>query len=219
MKQLDADLFDKIDDVPIFHENKWDDDGEEFSFDASKLEKMVAINNSLVAKGEPPVIIVGHTDDTNNEKPAVGFMDHFTLGMRNGLKTIFARFLIYKDQLGELKKYPKRSLEVNPDLTIPAVALLGGNEPRLSLGVLYQNNKLAMKFSKGKFYATGVNKIGDEKMAVPEELKMAVLEVLSETDVFAFVKDMMEKGEIKVEEAEEKTEGEVGMMKKKNRCF
>lgn len=197
--------FEYVDDVPVFVEHEARDGYE--AYDKERLAKLVVINNQRINAGEPPVLIVGHTDGSDDEKPVIGFVSKFKQGMRNGLSTVFAQFKVYADQIGEIKKFPKRSIELWNDEAVSAIALLGGNRPELDLGIRYgKGPKMLMQFSadKRKMKMSSLNnntqdKTGSE-MEVTEDLKAAILEVLSETDVFAFVKQLMDEKKEPVDE-------------------
>lgn len=177
-----------VESVPVFEEHS-----AELNYDLPTLQKIVAINNERYLT-EPAVVIIGHQDDSNDEKPAIGFMDRLTLGVRNGVNTLFGRFKIYKDKLEELKTYPKRSVEiVLATLVIDAVALLGGNTPALELGVLYKKSKTKVLHKASKQGAP---------MAVSEELQQQILEVLAQTDMYAWVKAQMDAQQEEVQDEE-----------------
>jgi len=196
--ELDYADFETIENIPIFAEVEHEDAaGNPVVWDAERLEKIASVNNDRISLGEYPVIIIGHSDG-EKEDPAIGFIDNFTTGIRNGLVTVFAQLLVYKDKLNLLKSYPKRSLEVYQNsFIVPALALLGSNEPALDLGLLYkqQDRTQLLQFSSNKIFIETLNTFDndkDEKM-VSDELKNQILEVLAETDVFAYCRDLMEK--------------------------
>ena len=179
------------DDIPIFHELKdVNPSGDSQNWNPETLAKAAAINNARIERGESPTIILGHKDADNPRPPAIGFIDKFSLGVRNGLLTLFARYKIYAEKWDELKANPYRSIEIHWDeLTIPAVALLSSN-PALELG--------AHKFSGKKLCSISLNNFndieGDSMTDVPvsDDLCKAILSVLQGTDVFAFVKQQMD---------------------------
>ena len=51
---------------------------------------------------------------------------------------LFARFLVYKDKINNIRDYPKRSIEIFTDsLIIPCCALVGSRQPATNIGLLY----------------------------------------------------------------------------------
>jgi len=197
--ELNIDDFVVIDEVPIFAEHAdVAPNGDPYVIDGNTLNEIASVNNERVSRGEIPTLIVGHNeDDFYSEKPAVGFLDNFCTGIRHGVATLFARFLVYKDKAEVIREYPKRSIEFALDtLVIPACAMVGSREPRLDLGILY-NSKSSNQILK----FTADNKVSverlntytkEDKQMVPEELKSQILAVLAETDVFAYIHQLME---------------------------
>jgi len=197
--------FRTLEQVPIFHEN--DEYGDKF--DVTKLEKVVDVNNKRFAKGEYSTLIVGHTTDTEDEKPVIGYIDNLSMGLRNGLNTIFARFRVYAEQANTLKSFPRRSIEISSkSLQMPAVSLLGGSQAALDLGMVYKNqDQQLLKFSKSKIEVASLNIYTDQtpvgdKMPVSDELKEAILEVLGTIPEIAYLQERMKKEAVEAEKNE-----------------
>lgn len=212
-QQLDPKDFAIIEQVPIFVETvTGGKDGEPIHIDGEVLRQMANVNNERVVMGEPPVIHVGHNDDDKfSTKPVIGFMSDFITGVRNGLTTLYARFLVYPDQVDEIRKYPRRSIELNfGQKIISSIALLGSREPALDLGLLYQKDVQTMKFSKDTLSCEQDNILGDEKMDMSDEFKAKVLELLCETDMYKYFQAMSEKkdesADLEVKEDEKKVD-------------
>lgn len=212
-QQLDPKDFSIIEQVPIFVETvTGGKDGEPIHIDGEVLRQMANVNNERVVMGEPPVIHIGHNDeDKFSTKPVIGFMSDFITGVRNGLTTLYARFLVYPDQVDEIRKYPRRSIELNfGQKIISSIALLGSREPALDLGLLYQKDVQTMKFSKDTLSCEQDNILGDETMDMSDEFKAKVLELLCETDMYKYFQALSEKkdesADLEVKEDEKKEE-------------
>lgn len=184
---LDSDEFVSFPDVAIFCANNETD----VPVTDADIETIVRVNNDYVKAGELPVIHVGH-NVKNEEKPILGYFSNFKRGLRNGITTVFARLSVFKDQVSELKRYPKRSAEVRLDpewgerrWKIPSLALIGSHEPRLNLGLVHFANEGMPRVS---FFSIN-GAVGEP--VVSDELKEQILSVLAMTDVFAWAHEQM----------------------------
>ncbi len=195
---LESDEFVSRDDVPLLHEYT-DPGGRHVTpFD---IDKMVEVNNALVAAGELPVIHIGH-NVKGQEKPIKGYFSKFKSGIRDGLKTLFVRLSVFKDQASILREYPRRSAEFytekSPDGVrgwhVPGVALVGSNEPRLKLGLVHcaaPESDLLNRFT-----------MEDAAPPISDELKEQILAVFAMTDVFAYCHEQMKKSATEAEAAD-----------------
>ncbi len=186
---LDSDEFVQFSNVAVFCANN-EPEGEVTPED---IQTIARVNNEHAAAGEFPVIHIGHNAG-REEKPILGYFSQFTTGMHRGVSTVFARFSVFKDRVGELKSYPKRSAEVRVDPAwgerrwrIPSCALLGSHEPRFPLGLMHCSVDGEPKTAR----------YSEQAVMVSDELKEQILSVLAMTDVFAFVHEQMKTSETK----------------------
>jgi hypothetical protein len=194
-----------VEDVPLFHTD------DEHDIDRQKLARLVQVNNDRYSRGELSCIVVGHTNKTNQEKPCIGLVDHLDLRERNGIPTVYGRFQMYAENKEDLKRYPRRSIEIGlKSLEMPTVALLGGTAPAHELGLVMnekgRTSDQLLIFSKEKMTVESLHTYESKgETMVSDELKLQILEVLGETDVFAFVQQLMDEKtkEANAEEAEE----------------
>jgi len=79
--------------------------------------------------GYLPPVIIGHTSDTEAEKPAVGFMDNLRIAGNNLVADLVGLTKEVYDQI-RAGRWPYRSIEViSRAAQITALALLGGTPP------------------------------------------------------------------------------------------
>lgn len=154
-------------------------------------------NNARIARGDAPVVIVGHQPDNDDEKPAVGILKNFKAGMRNGVPTLFADVSIRKDRESLFTDFPRRSIEIFQDGIVSGLALLGGNAPACDLGTLYSDARPRLKYRKTqKKYTYEINSDMDEtQTATPSPLspeEQMIMNVLQKTDVYAWAKAQMQ---------------------------
>jgi hypothetical protein len=161
-----ADQFQTIRDVPVFteHETKARD-GRVLRFSLPELQAVCERCNRRIAEtNDYAAVTLGHTPDpgdANAEMPnVVGFAGPFRIGElgRDGQRkryAILADFHIYQEDMGKLKKYPRRSPEVwledsYEEMFLDPIALLGASAPRLDMGLLYsaqRNGRVVEKYA------------------------------------------------------------------------
>jgi hypothetical protein len=128
--------------VPVFVEHEATlSDGRRVRFDWRLLSAIVRnCNRRIEEAGGYATVIIGHTKGPGDNPPIIGFAGPFSLGILNGRVTVFADFHLYPEHADALRRYPRRSAEfiLHEDLSrtfFDPIALLGGEVPRLDLGV------------------------------------------------------------------------------------
>ncbi len=189
---FNSDDFQTLDDVPVFQECT----SKQGVVSASDIDDIVGVNNALVSLGEVPVIHIGHSKK-DSESPVLGFMTAFKAGLLNGLRTVFATYKVFTEKAGELKYYPRRSVEIYhagapPERRwkISSVALLGSNEPYLNLGAMYSaSDREHLAFFEAAAQEQSMSDPQDEP--VSEEFQRQWLSVFCKTDAFAWLQEQM----------------------------
>jgi hypothetical protein len=116
-------------------------DGRRVVFDWRLLTAIVRNCNERIAQtGDYATVIIGHTKGPGDNPPVIGFAGPFSLGLLNGKLAIFADFHLFPEHADALRRYPRRSPEfiLHEDLSktyFDPIALLGGEPPRLDLGL------------------------------------------------------------------------------------
>ena len=125
----------------------------DYKIDTAKLSQICDINNKRIREtGDKVPLIIAHTDD-KGEKKVVGYAKNFRVTdfFQTGRKAIAATFEVMKDCVDEVRKFPRRSVEllINSGKLDP-IALLGGTTPERDLGLLhFQGEGPKLKFSYG----------------------------------------------------------------------
>lgn len=134
-----------FDSVPIFDEHTGDDG---VKYDARLLGRIAKNNNERIEDTGDYVPIVSHhtpeDKDPSKQPEILGFAGPFRLGKIGNKKprhAILATFKVFKDQLPEFLKRPRRSVEIWPESSpdqryIDPIAVLGAETPRRDLGLV-----------------------------------------------------------------------------------
>lgn len=136
--------------VPILDEHSLPvgNDGRAMKFDRNRLSEIAAHNQRRIDDtGDATPIVIGHTPrkapdgKTTEQVPVVGFAKNFRIGTIGKLKpraAILVDKWFPKDKAEEIRKYPRRSIELWPsDGTIDPISILGGETPMRDLGLMH----------------------------------------------------------------------------------
>jgi len=217
--------------VPIFAEHRTtSSSGRELVFTRAELEAVCSRCNQRIADtGDYATIIIGHTPDPAalasgqaKPSPVVGFAGPFRMGKigeGDAQKwAILADFHIYRNQPEVIRLYPRRSPELwlqpnYEDMFLDPIALLGGEAPRLDMGLLYTAVKDGQRIEKYAAVSPGpmnsslpvfgerdpknVKKFDSQTqrsqaMAISTEDLKQIVDAISQTEVFAWAKSQME---------------------------
>jgi hypothetical protein len=219
--------------IPIFAEHRTTTaSGRELLFTRRELQAVCdRCNQRINDTGDYAAVIVGHTADPKalasgqaKSSPAVGFAGPFRLGrIGDGGKqrwAILADFHIYRSQADVIRQYPRRSPELwlesrYEDMFLDPIALLGGEAPRLDMGLLYSATKGGKQVEKYAAASPGASNVvipvhGDrdpanvkkfdsqtqtrsqKQMALSTEDLKQITDAISQMDVFAWAKSKME---------------------------
>lgn len=192
--------FVEVDNVYILDEcevtRKVEDKNVKVNIDQVKLSQICDINNKRFREtGDKVPLIIAHNNG-NGEKKVVGYAKNFRVTdfFQTGRKAIAATFEVMKDCVDEVRKYPRRSVEllINSGKLDP-IALLGGTTPERDLGLLhFQNDGPKLKFSYGvDLSALGQSVSQPNSGGLNMDPLQKLLEMLESTDVFMWVKKKM----------------------------
>jgi hypothetical protein len=148
------DEFVTVPNVPVFaeHTTKSSKDGRELKFGPQEL-KLVAdrCNQRIQQSGDFAAVCFGHTPSPGDNAPMpeiCGYAGPFRLGRlgADNRVAILADFHIYKTDLEQFKRHPRRSPEVwledrYEEMFLDPIALLGSECPRLDMGMMYSAHK------------------------------------------------------------------------------
>jgi hypothetical protein len=108
-----------------------------WQYDVSWAQRAVALFHRMKREtGYLPPVIIGHTNEGTEEKPAVGFIDDVRLA---GKRIVADLVGLSRELFEELRagRWPYRSIEVfSREARITALALLGGNPPYMKTAPL-----------------------------------------------------------------------------------
>lgn len=111
--------------------------------DEAKLRLVCANSNARAARGNPALLLIGHTDDhgpETHQPPLVGFVRGFVMGEWQGSPCILGDLFYARDRLAEAMGYPHRSVEVfysdEPSQNYLAAVSLLVREPERDLGLV-----------------------------------------------------------------------------------
>lgn len=161
--------------------------------DRALLEEIAANSQRRIEDtGDECPITLGHTPSKGEREqpPIVGFARNFRVeqfGKINPRAAIVADFRFPKSMRDELRKYPRRSVEIWPkDKIIDPIALLGAETPRRDLGLMqYQRGQ---DVERVRYSMDGYDEdlsAGDTEMAFDmKEITDSVLAALMETPIF-----------------------------------
>jgi hypothetical protein len=118
------------------------------TFDDQWFSKALEMFHQEKEQGFSPAAVIGHKEDDRVETPSIGQLDNLTLNQG----VVYTDVLnIPADEFGELRKrkYPNRSLEINPDnLQIQALSFLGKTRPYHKLPSLnFAEGDMQLRFS------------------------------------------------------------------------
>jgi len=206
-KNLPNRVFITIRNVPVFIEHEAHlSDGRRVVFDWRLLSAIVRNCNERIAKtGDYATVIVGHTKGPGDNPPVIGFAGPFALGLLNGKLAIFADFHLYPEHADALRRYPRRSPEfiLHEDLSqtyFDPIALLGGEPPRLDLGLTLLYSAVVDGAQVERYAAvmpgpsnTYVPAYGlkEEYASMNDEQLKAIIEALEQLDWVQWVKRKM----------------------------
>lgn len=203
----DGDDWHTLKDIPIFDGHDGAEDGLPVVFDKAKLIQIVNQCNARIKDtGDLVPVTAGHTseDPSVPEPEILGYAYRFSLGTIGKVKPrpcILCDMKIRKDRMALVKRLPRRSIELWPDLVIdpvvlseaeePAidsVALLGAQRPARDLGMLFQKNTTTRSRYR--------HSIDRKELMNPEELIRQCVEAISALPEFAFIRDQMAKAKM-----------------------
>lgn len=161
----DPALYTMVPDVPVFGEHETTvRDGRKLTFGRRELIAIAQrCNRRIKETGDYAAVIVGHTSDPteenpSEERPVVAFAGPFRAERGPDSKwQIRADFHFYKGQEETLRRFPRRSAELwledqFEDMVLDPICLLGGDRPRLDLGLLYsasRHGRLVERYAAG----------------------------------------------------------------------
>lgn len=182
-----------VPDVPLLDEHVLlDGDQGPVRIDAAKLARIAANNNSRVERtGDETPVVIGHTRDDapeTDQPPVVGYATNFRTGPFAGGTALYADLKILKSREDEVRKYPRRSVELwLKRLEVDPVSLLGATTPERDLGLLRFSKRgrdgvhrivacsapkaLAAAEVAAATYAAGESPVADTKELPPEKPK------------------------------------------------
>lgn len=156
-----------INDIPIFSEHETKSAAEEgrvLKFGPAELQAVCArCNRRIVETGDYAAIVIGHTPSPEEaaagapQPDLIGMAGPFrmgTIGAGDKQRTcILADFHVYRDELGKMRKHPRRSPELwlesdYSEMFLDPIALLGAEAPRLDMGLLYSANRNGRRVEK-----------------------------------------------------------------------
>ena len=178
------DEFVLIPNVPVFAEHATTaKDGRPLEFGMHELQLVAnRCNQRISESGDYAAICFGHTPapDENKPMPAVcGYAGPFRIGTHGASNrtAILADFHVYRDDLAEFKRHPRRSPEVwledrYEEMFLDPIAVLSSETPRLDLGLLYSAQKAGRIVEKYTAVAPAagnafVPNMGPETFAAP----------------------------------------------------
>lgn len=178
-------------------------------------------NRRITESGDYAALSLGHTpspDDPHGQMPdVVGFAGPFRLGQigqpgQRQRYAILADFHVFREDAAKIKKYPRRSPELwledkYEEMFLDPIALLSSEAPRLDMGMLYsarRHGQLIEKYTAVAPAAGNVfipsdryaadpnptNQSGGGPMLQPEDVSQ-IIDALNQTDVFQFVRGLM----------------------------
>ena len=168
----------------------------DYKIDTAKLSQICDINNKRIKEtGDKVPLIIAHNDD-KGEKKVVGYAKNFRVTdfFQTGRKAIAATFEVMKDCVDEVRKFPRRSVELMLNSgKLDPIALLGGTTPERDLGLLhFQGEGPKLKFSYGvDLSALGQSVAQPNTGGLNMDPLQKLLEMLEATDVFMWVKKKM----------------------------
>ena len=145
-----------IPNVPIFAEHETEsaaEPGRTLKFGSAELAAVCArCNRRIIETGDYAAIVIGHTP--SQEEKDEGAKDPELIGMAGPFRMakigtgekqrscIFADFHVFREDLGKMRKHPRRSPELwleedYSEMFLDPIALLGAEAPRLDMGLLY----------------------------------------------------------------------------------
>lgn len=191
--------------VPVFKEHV-NRDG--MKFGPEELRRICNRCNHRIqdTKDYPPVVLRHTKDDGGFDPPTVGFAGPFWIGTLGDIEpktAIFTNLMIFKEDAGMVKRYPRLSVEYWSSEKDPfngyfdPISLLGAETPELDLGVRYskshEGNRVMRYSLVTRFEATapgGSNTFvpggDDEKKPYSKETPMA----LSPDDISQLIEAM-----------------------------
>jgi hypothetical protein len=201
-------------------------DGTPVTYDREVLEKIARnCNRRIEETGNYAAVCIGHTDEDGSDKPLIGFAGPFRVEERDGRAVIVADFHIFKEDVDELKRYPRPSPEVwiprdgfDPErIFLDPIAMLGAETPRLDLGMtflyhardgdLYCEKYAATLPAPGSVtvpaFETEHRKTEYAMAALTPEDIQAILKAIESTDWYKWVRQQMAASE---KPGEQKTE-------------
>jgi hypothetical protein len=211
------------DDVPILDEHVvTDEDGKTLAeIDGGKLALIAHRANRRIAEtGDEVPIVIGHTRDDapESEQPEiVGYASNFRVGnlFRTGRKAIKATFKFFRDKIGLVRKYPRRSVELwLSDWTIDPISLLGATTPERDLGLLKMSKRNGKNQKSVRLRSPEKPRKYQAASAVPDpsqpnELVAQILAALEQSDVFQWIRQRMKEESAKAQAGQGEQEPEI----------
>ncbi len=210
------DEFVTVRNVPVFAEHTTTGkDGRELKFGPQELQLVAnRCNQRIQQSGDYAAICFGHTPSPEETKPMpdlCGYAGPFRLGRMgaDNRVAILADFHIYKADLAQFKRHPRRSPELwledrYEEMFLDPIALLSSECPRLDMGMMYSARKggrLVEKYTAvapaagnvfvpgagtsdpSRFAAASSEQSGDAQMAIAQDDIRAIIEAMMKMDV------------------------------------
>lgn len=220
-EKFPADRFVTLPDQVIFAEHTTRlKNGQQVVYDRSVLEQIAAnCNRRIQETGNYAAVCIGHTEGSGPAKPLIGFAGPFRVQQHQNRWVITADLHIFKDQVEQLKYYPRPSPEVwvpsdafDPDrIFLDPIAFLGAETPRLDLGMTFlycaqtaegwmcekyaavfpsPGSVQVPSFDSSKTHKTTYQKGSNMAQLAPEDIQ-AILKAIEATDWYQWIRQQM----------------------------
>ncbi len=208
-----------IPNVPVFAEHTTTaKDGRPLQFGMQELQAVAnRCNQRISESGDYAAICFGHTPSPGEDKPmpaVCGYAGPFRMGTHgaSSRKAILADFHVYKSDLEQFKRHPRRSPEVwledrYEDMFLDPIAVLSAETPRLDLGLLYSAQKQGRVVEKyaavapaagntfipdaKRDYVASQQSTGETQMSLSTDDVTAIIEAIEKQDWVVQVKQMI----------------------------
>jgi hypothetical protein len=185
------------------------------SLDSGKLQEIVNVNNKRISgTGDEIPLVIGHTKDDapEHEQPEiVGYATNLQVEpfFKTGRKCITATFKFFKDTVGKVRSFPRRSIELwLSDYKIDPISLLGATTPERDLGLLRLSKTGVKKYQRTMDMDEQMNDQNNSMGGPNQEIVEAVLSALQQTDVWQFLSQLAQQAG----QEEPAPEGDMGAM-------
>ena len=215
------DEFVLVSNVPVFAEHTTTaKDGRQLRFGLQELQAVAnRCNQRIQQSGDYAAICFGHTPSPDEDKPMpelCGYAGPFRLGKlgADNRVAILADFHIYKDNLAQFKRHPRRSPEVwledkYEEMFLDPIALLSSECPRLDMGLMYsaiKGGRIVEKYTAvapaagnvftpstgtSRDYAAPKFNTGDTKMNLSSDDIRGIIDALMKMDVMVEMQQLL----------------------------